>query len=80
MARDELQSILQRDGRTHDRNTQEASRLKAVERFQEGDDVASVMASYGLSHHGLQVLGKTRGRGRGKCVLAARNGTGRLTN
>ena len=43
MATDELQSIMQRDGRTHDRKTQEAIRLIAVERIREGEDVASVV-------------------------------------
>lgn len=78
MATDELQSIMQRDGRTHDRKTQEAIRLMAVERIQEGEDVASVMASYGLCRTtAYKWLAKARGRGRGKRALAARKGTGR---
>lgn len=78
MATAELQSIMQRDGRTHDRKTQEAIRLMAVERIQEGEDVASVMASYGLCRTtAYKWLAKARGRGRGKRALAARKGTGR---
>lgn len=78
MATAELQSTMQRDGRTHDRKTQEAIRLMAVERIQEGEDVASVMASYGLCRTtAYKWLAKARGRGRGKRALAARKGTGR---
>lgn len=78
MATAELQSTMQRDGRTHDRKTQEAIRLMAVERIQEGEDVASVMASYGLCRTtAYKWLATARGRGRGKRALAARKGTGR---
>lgn len=74
----ELQSVMKRDGRTHDRKTQEAIRLMAVERILEGEDVASVMASYGFCRTtAYKWLAKARGRGRGKRVLAARKGTGR---
>jgi len=74
----ELQSIMKRDGRTHDRKTQEAIRLMAVERILEGEDVASVMASYGFCRTtAYKWLAKARGRGRGTRVLAARKGTGR---
>ena len=74
----ELQSIMKRDGRSHDRKTQEAIRLMAVERLLEGEDVASVMASYGLCRTtAYKWLAKVRGRGRGKRALAARKGTGR---
>lgn len=78
MALNELQPIMQRDGRTHDRKTQEAIRLMAVERIQEGEDVTSVMASYGLCRTtAYKWLAKARGQGRGKRMLAARKGTGR---
>ena len=78
MATAELQSTMQRDGRTHDRKTQEAIRLMAVERIREGEDVASVMASYGLCRTtAYKWLAKARGRGHGKRALAARKGTGR---
>lgn len=74
----ELQLIMKRDGRAHDRKTQEAIRLMAVERILEGEDVASVMASYGLCRTtAYKWLAKARGRGRGKRALAARQGTGR---
>lgn len=69
---------MKKDGRTHDRKTQEAMRLMAVERILEGEDVAVVMASYGLCRTtGYKWLAKVRGRGRGKHCLAARKGTGR---
>lgn len=74
----ELQSIMKRDGRTHDRKTQEAIRLMAVERILEGEDVASVMESYSLCRTtAYKWLAKVRGRGRGKRALAARKGSGR---
>ena len=74
----ELQSIMKRDGRSHDRKTQEAIRLMAVERLLEGEDVASVMASYGLCRTtAYKWLAKVRGHGRGKRSLVARKGTGR---
>jgi len=74
----ELQSIMKKDGRTHDRQTQEAIRLMAVERILEGEDVTSVMASYGLCRTtAYKWLAKVRGRGRGKRALVARKGTGR---
>ncbi|HKI74362.1 MAG TPA: hypothetical protein VJ998_06960, partial [Pseudomonadales bacterium] len=61
---------MKRDGRTHDRKTQEAIRLMAVERILEGEDVASVMASYGFCRTtAYKWLAKARGRGRGKRVL-----------
>lgn len=74
----ELQRVMKRDGRSHDRKTQEAIRLMAVERMLEGEDVASVMASFGLCRTtGYKWLAKARGRGRGKRALSARKGTGR---
>ena len=74
----ELQSVMKRDGRTHDRKTQEAIRMMAVERILEGEDVASVMASYGFCRTtAYKWLAKARGRGRGKRMLVARKGTGR---
>jgi transposase len=74
----ELQSIMKRDGRSHDRKTQEAIRLMAVDRLLEGEDVASVMQSYGLCRTtAYKWLAKVRGRGHGKRALAARKGTGR---
>lgn len=74
----EVKRSMQRDGRTHDRKTQEAIRLMAVERIREGEDVASVMASYGLCRTtAYKWLAKARGPGRGVRVLTARKGTGR---
>lgn len=69
---------MKKDGRTHDRKTQEAIRMMAVERILEGEDVAVVMASYGLCRTtGYKWLARVRGRGRGKHCLATRKGTGR---
>ncbi len=52
--------------------------MMAVERMLEGEDVTTVMASYGLCRTtGYKWLAKVRGRGRGKRCLAARKGTGR---
>lgn len=69
---------MKNDGRKYDRKTQETIRLMAVERIQEGEDVASVMASYGLCRTtGYKWMEKIRGRGRGKRMLASRKGTGR---
>ena len=74
----EFQAIMKKDGRTHDRKTQEAIRLMAVERILEGEDATSVMVSYGLCRTtAYKWLAKVRGRGHGKRVLAARKGTGR---
>lgn len=68
----------QRDGRTHDHKTQEAIHLMAVERIREGEDVATVMDSYGLCRTtAYKWLAKARGRRRGARALAARKGTGR---
>lgn len=78
MALPELQWVMKRDGRAHDRKTQEAIRLMAVDRIREGESVASVMASYGLCRTtAYKWLAKARGPGRGKHALAARKGTGR---
>jgi transposase len=69
---------MKRDGRTHDRKTQESIRMMAVERMLEGEDVTVVMASYGLCRTtGYKWLAKVRGRGRGKQCLVARKGAGR---
>jgi hypothetical protein len=38
---------MKKDGRLHDRKTQETIRLMAVERMLEGESVAPVMDSYG---------------------------------
>lgn len=74
----ELQSLMKKDGRTHDRKTKEAIRMMAVERILEGEDVAVVMGSYGLCRTtGYKWLAKVRGRGRGTHCLVARKGTGR---
>ena len=73
-----LQPIMKRDGRSNDRKTQEAIRLMAVERILEGEDVTSVMASYGLCRTtAYKWLSKVRGRGHGMRALSARKGTGR---
>jgi transposase len=73
-----LQSLMKKDGRTHDRKTQESIRMMAVERLLEGEDVTVVMASYGLCRTtGYKWLAKVRGRGRGKQCLVARKGAGR---
>ncbi|MDP4028286.1 MAG: IS630 family transposase [Gallionella sp.] len=69
---------MKRDGRTHDRKTQEAIRVMAVERILEGEDVATVMSGYGLCRTtAYKWLAKAQGRGRGLRCLAARKGTGR---
>ena len=73
-----LQSLMKKDGRTHDRKTKETIRMMAVERILEGENVTAVMASYGLCRTtGYKWLAKVRGRGRGKHCLAARKGAGR---
>ena len=69
---------MKHDGRQHDRKTQEAMRLMAVQRVREGEDPAAVMASYGLCRTTIyKWLNKTRGRGQGIHRLRARRGTGR---
>lgn len=69
---------MKKDGRTHNRKTKETIRMMAVERIREGEDVATVMASYGLCRTtGYKWLAKASGRGRGLHCLAARQGTGR---
>jgi len=61
----ELQSVMKRDGRTHDHKTQETMRLMAVERILEGEDVAAVMASYSFYRTtAYKWLAKARGRGK----------------
>ena len=73
-----LQSLMKKDGRTHDRKTQEAIRMMAVERILEGEDVTTVMAGYGLCRTtGYKWLAKMRGQGCGRRCLVARKGTGR---
>jgi transposase len=69
---------MKKDGRLHDRKTQETIRLMAVERMLEGESVAAVMDSYGLCRTtGYKWLTRMQGRGRGKRVLMSRKGTGR---
>ena len=69
---------MKKDGRTHDRKTQETIRMMAVERMLGGEDVTTVMANYGLCRTtAYKWLAKVRGRGRGKRCLVARKGTGR---
>ena len=69
---------MKKDGRTHDRKTQETLRMMAVERMLGGEDVTTVMANYGLCRTtAYKWLAKVRGRGRGKRCLVARKGTGR---
>jgi len=69
---------MRKDGRTHDRKTQETIRLMAVARMLEGETVTTVMASYGLCRTtAYKWLAKARGRGRGQRCLLARKGTGR---
>lgn len=78
MSSRKLQSLMRKDGRTHDRKTQESIRMMAVERMLEGEEVTAVMASYGLCRTtGYKWLAKVRGRGRGKQCLVTRKGTGR---
>ena len=73
-----VQLVMKKDGRTHDRKTQEAMRLMAVERMLEGEPASAVMNSYGLCRTtGYKWLAKVRGRGRGKRCLAAQRGAGR---
>lgn len=72
------QLFMKKDGRTHDRKTQEAMRMMAVERMLEGEPAATVMASYGLCRTtGYKWLARVRGQGRGKRCLVARTGAGR---
>lgn len=74
----EVQSVMRKDGRTYDRKTQETIRLMAVARMLEGEQVTTVMASYGLCRTtAYKWLAKARGRGRGQRCLLARKGTGR---
>ena len=55
--------------------------MMAVERIREGEEVATVMASYGLCRTtGYKWLAKASGRGRGLHCLAARQGIGRSPN
>jgi transposase len=69
---------MKKDGRSHDRKTKETIRLMAVERIREGEEVAAVMASYGLCRTtGYKWLAKANGRGRGLRTLKARKGSGR---
>lgn len=69
---------MKKDGRSHDRKTKEAIRLMTVERIREGEDMVTVMASYGLCRTtGYKWLAKVSGRGHGNHCLAARKGTGR---
>lgn len=69
---------MKKDGRAHDRKTKETIRLMAVERIREGEEVATVMASYGLCRTtGYKWLAKASGRGRGIRSLEARQGSGR---
>lgn len=78
MSSRKLQSLMRKDGRTHDRKTQESIRMMAVERMLEGEEVTAVMASYGLCRTtGYKWLAKVCGRGRDKQCLVARKGTGR---
>ena len=73
-----LQPFMKKDGRAHDRKTKETIRMMAVERIREGEDVATVMASYGLCRTtGYKWLAKASGRGRGIRSLEARKGSGR---
>lgn len=46
--RKNIQSVMKKDGRTHDRKTKEALRVMPVARIREGEDVATVMSSLGL--------------------------------
>ena len=78
MESSELQPIMKKDGRTHDRKTKETLRMMAVARIREVEDVAAVMASLGLCRTtAYKWLGKVAGRGRGLHCLASRKGTGR---
>ena len=43
-----ISSFMKRDGRSLDRQTQEAIRLMAVERVREGESAAEVIAAYGF--------------------------------
>jgi hypothetical protein len=44
---------MKKDGRQHDRKTQEAIRMMAMKRIAEGEDVTTVMGRLGLcrTHH-----------------------------
>ena len=64
MESSELQPIMKKDGRTHDRKTKEALRMIAVARIREGEDVAAVMTSLGLCRTtAYKWLGKVTGPG-----------------
>lgn len=69
---------MKQDGRQHDRKTQETIRMMAMKRIEEGEDVATVMNSFGLCRTtGYKWKARIRGRGRGLRMLARRKGTGR---
>jgi transposase-like protein len=63
---------MKRDGRTLDRQTQEAIRLMAVARVREGESWAEVIAAYGLHrttiYKWLKAALQPGGRGRGAAV------------
>jgi transposase len=68
---------MKQDGRQYDPKTQEAIRMMAMKRIQ-GEDVASVMDSFGLCRTtGYKWKKKICGRGKGIRMLAARKGSGR---
>ena len=69
---------MKQDGRQHDRKTKETIRMMAMNRIQEGEDVATVMDSFGLCRTtGYKWQKKICGRGKGLRMLLARKGGGR---
>ena len=66
------------DGRTLDHTTLEEIRLMAIKRVHEGEDPATVIASYGFCRTTIYKWMKlTGGRGRGLKALQSTRGTGR---
>ena len=69
---------MRKDGRQHDRKTQQAIRMMAMQRIEEGEDVTTVMGSFGLCRTtGYKWKSKIGESGQGLWMLAARKGTGR---
>ena len=80
-----VESAMKLDGRTLDHATLEQIRLMAIRRIREGEEPATVIASYGFCRttiykwmklaagrgHGLKALSSTRGTGRPRSLTAA---------
>jgi transposase len=73
-----VESAMRIDGRTLDHATLEQIRLMAIKRVREGENPATVIASYGFSRTTIYKWMKlTSGRGRGLRALSSTRGTGR---